>query len=184
MMIQSALVMLGILALGGDPFAPPADGRLSQSSSVETDPETATPNIAIPVPTVTNRLTAGVVAEPNRIQRGERITVFLRVRVAEGCHIYAFEKSKGSAVPTSIKIGLPNSLVPIDDWQGPKPKLERDGTRTFSGSLLFRRRFRVDGRFPEGDAKIPVQFSYQVCNEAVCWPPEMKQLECQLEIVK
>jgi hypothetical protein len=60
-----------------------------------------------------------------------------------------------------------------------------DGSRTLSGDILFQRRYTIvdQGVGPMPGEKIPVDLTFQVCNEALCWPPETIRLETLLNVV-
>jgi len=50
--------------------------------------------------------------------------------------------------------------------------------------VLFKRRFLVESGAGGKVHKLPAIFRFQVCNEALCWPPETISLETEFEVVR
>ncbi len=142
------------------------------------------PEIAVPAPSDATRLAAGVAVQPGRARLGEEVTVYVKVRLAPGFHIYGLDDGGNSNnVPTSISVALSQVLESGSAWRGPKPKAQDDGSRILTGDVLFERRFLVRAQARPGRYVVPVKVSLQVCNEAACWPPETIALEAGLEVV-
>jgi hypothetical protein len=142
------------------------------------------PEITVPTPAGTKRVTAGAVMYPSVAQPGDTVTLFVKARVAEGHHIYALEDSGSKNLPTTLeaKPSAPG-LTSDGPWRGPVPKLEDNGSRIYTGELFFRQVLLVDSsRARPGSYNVPVQLRFQVCNEALCWPPETISLETTLEV--
>ena len=140
------------------------------------------PEIAVAAPAGTKPVTAAAAVQPGSARPGDSITLFVKLRIAPGHHIYALEDSGCRNLPTSLDATLPRVLKPDGSWVGPEPKVQKDGSRTIAVEALFRRRFMVE----RGEArkhKLPVKLRYQVCNEALCWPPENIVLETELEVL-
>ena len=141
------------------------------------------PEFAVPALGATNRVTAAAMIYPTSASRGDIVTLFVKVRVAPGHHIYALEKPGTRNLPTSFETELPvSTLRPEGPWRGPEPKVNEDGSRTFSGDLLFQRRFRVEPQAATGACEAVLKLNFQVCNEALCWPPATIPLKFQLKV--
>jgi hypothetical protein len=143
------------------------------------------PEIVVPTPTGTNRVTAGATVQPSTASPGDTITLIVKVRIAPGHWIYALENSGSGNLPSTLV--TPPISAPLRSaglWSGPESKLKEDGSRTYSGEVLFQRRFVIEPKAGEGTSKLPLTLKYQVCNEAFCWPPATISLETVLKVVR
>jgi hypothetical protein len=147
-------------------------------------PATA-PSIRLTQTVSGERLQAGIGLSTNKIVPGESFTLFLKIKTAEGHWIYDLDKSGSSNIPTSIETVLPPGVVPQGKWITAKAKQKTDGSRVYQGEFVFSRRFSFQKK-PEtrfGKQRIALKLSFQICNEALCWPPEHLQLETEVELV-
>jgi uncharacterized GH25 family protein len=134
-------------------------------------------------PTAAKRITAGVAVQPASVHVGEAVALFVKARLAPGFHIYALEDSGCKNLPTSIEFSLSQGLRMDGSWRGPEPREQDDGSRTLAGDMLFRRSFVIEQGARIGKHTLPVQLHFQVCNEALCWPPETISLETEFEVL-
>jgi hypothetical protein len=141
------------------------------------------PKIPVTAPAGAKRVTAGVAAQPSTVRPGESFTLFVKARIAPGHHIYALEDSGCSNLPTSLDAALPGVLAPDGPWRGSEPKQHDDGSRTLADEVLFKRRFLIERGAGGKTHKLPATLRFQVCNEALCWPPETISLETQFEVI-
>ncbi|MHB8521902.1 MAG: protein-disulfide reductase DsbD domain-containing protein [Limisphaerales bacterium] len=141
------------------------------------------PDIAAAAPDDARRVTAGIAIQPARARPGDLVTVYVRMRLTPGYHIYALENSGCSNLPTSLAVVPTRALTPTGPWRGPEPKFGGDGSRTLAGEVLFQRRFLVQSHAGAGTQRVQVAARFQVCNEAACWPPERIDLEAELEVL-
>ena len=143
------------------------------------------PEMGVAAPSPAERVATGVAVQPGHVRPGETVTVFVKVRLAPGFHIYALEDSGGSNVPTTINASLRLRQVLEADspWRGPEPQSQPDSSRTLAGDLVFQRRFLVKDHAQPGRYQLPLTVYLQVCNEALCWPPETIALETQLDVL-
>ncbi len=141
------------------------------------------PPLTVAEPTVTNRVTAGALLWPKRAHPNEVVTLYIKVRLAPGFHIYALDHSGVSTMPTKIIDSLPNALRPQCPWRSTAPKTLEDGSRVLMGDVLFQRPLRVSAAARPGTNVVPVELQFQICNEALCWPPDKLQLKTQLEVL-
>ncbi len=141
----------------------------------------AIPEIAVTAPTGTNRVTAAAVFLPSQAAPGDEVTLFVRVRVAPGHWIYAPGKSDSANLPTALENSWPVVFHRFGAWTLPEPKV-KSGARILMGDVLFQRRVQVEESAAGGQVKLPLKLTYQVCNEALCWPPAYLNLAADLEI--
>src|SRR5262249_38902192 len=140
------------------------------------------PEIAVAPPGGSKRVTAGAAVQPRAMRGGDSLTLFVKARIAPGHHIYALDDSGTRNIATSIDVALPGWLSAEGPWRGPEPKLNADGSRTLAGEVLFQRRFVVASGNAAGNVrsrKLAATLRFQVCNDAVCWPPETIHLETE-----
>jgi hypothetical protein len=143
----------------------------------------APPRIEVAEPTGKRRVTVGYAFQPETVSPGGMVTLFLRVRVADGHHIYALGDSGGSSIPTSIEV-MPFSKLKLDGlWEGPEAVVDHTGARTLKGDLMFRARLLVDDYAAPGRHSVSLRLNHQICNESICWPPDTIQLESSLNVV-
>jgi hypothetical protein len=141
------------------------------------------PEIVLPAPTSTKRVTVGAAVQPAAVRPGDTLTLFVKERIAAGHHIYALEDSGCSNLPTALDAALRNVLTPDGPWRGPEPKVNQDGSRTLAGEVWFKRRFLVGSSANSRTYQLPITLRFQVCNEALCWPPETISLETEFEVL-
>ena len=144
----------------------------------------ATPRIEVAAPSEKKRVTAAVAFQPASPAPGETVTVFIKVRIAEGYWIYALEKSGSENLPTRIEAKLPSEIEQDGPWRGPEPKLKSDGARTIFGEALFSSRLLISGFSQPAKHKLRFRLEFQVCNDLACWPPESIDMETDMEVVK
>jgi hypothetical protein len=175
-------------------FRVEADGYETQVSRVVRDAERGAelkfplarrplPELNPAAPSGKTRVTAAAAFQPAKAKPNEMVTLYIKARVAEGHWIYALEDSGTSNLPTSIDASVQRALKKESDWQSPPPKTKDDGSRTLSGDIIFRRRFLVERNARPGTQSIPIELEFQVCNDALCWPPDKIRLQTTLEVL-
>ena len=145
---------------------------------------TATPEIVVPVPKGTNRVTAAAVFHPVTAHAGETVSLLVKARIAPGHWIYAVDDSGSHNVATTVitESGHPFRLA--EPWRSSQPKVKSDGSRVYAAEVVLQSRFQIDRAAADGMQRLPVTLRYQVCNEALCWPPATISLEPVLKVVR
>jgi len=145
---------------------------------------TATPEIVVPVPKGTNRVTAAAVFHPATAHPGDTVTRLSKARIAPGHWIYALNDSGSRSLPTTVitESGRPFRLT--EPWRSSQPKVKSDGSRIYAGEVVLQGRFQINRAAADGIQKLPVTLKYQVCNEALCWPPATISLEPVLKVLR
>ena len=159
------------------------DAERGTNIAFELKPQPA-PTIQVTAPSAKQRVSAAVALQPANAAPGEIVTVFIKVRIAEGHWIYALDKSGSENLPTRIEAKLPREIQQDGPWRGPEPKLKPDGARAIAGEALFSSRVLVEGYARSAKHKLLLKLEFQVCNDLVCWPPETIDMEAELEVVK
>ncbi|MBM3832081.1 MAG: hypothetical protein FJ403_02165 [Verrucomicrobia bacterium] len=144
---------------------------------------TTLPEIVVATPEGTNRVTVGAIIQPVVASPGDSITATVKVRIAPGHWIYALENSGSRNQPTALEPKLNGRpLRATGPWRGPEPKTKDDGSRIYATEAVFQRRFVIEPSAKETTRKLPITIKYQVCNEALCWPPATISVEPVLKV--
>jgi hypothetical protein len=139
----------------------------------------------IPVPELKphEKVAIGAKVQPAKVYAGQHPWLFVKLRIAPGHHIYALQKSLNSAVPTIVEVTLPAGAKLEGAWAHPAPE-------KMGGALIYRKEVVLPNRLvlskvlKPGKYKAQIKVSFQVCNEALCWPPESQVTEVEFELVK
>jgi hypothetical protein len=142
------------------------------------------PQFTFEKPSGKTRVTAAAAVQPASAAPGDTVTIAIKARIAEGHWIYALEKSGSANLPTSIEAAVPGNLEADGPWRSPPPKIHEDGSRALPGESLFQRRYLVKYDAQPQKQKLRFKLTFQVCNDAVCWPPETIDMDSELEVVK
>jgi Thiol:disulfide interchange protein DsbD, N-terminal len=183
--VLSVGVLLAVLFIARSKAAvAPATAGKGQADVGLNPAATATPEIVVPVPKGTNRVTAAALFHPATAHPGETVTLLVKARIAPGHWIYALDDSGSRNVATTVitESGRPFRLA--EPWRSPEPKVKSDGSRIYAGEVALQGRFEIDRAAADGTQRLPVTFRYQVCNEALCWPPSTISLEPVLKVVR
>jgi DsbC/DsbD-like thiol-disulfide interchange protein len=156
---------------------------LVAASSATPDEAATAPEIKMPELKPGERIATRAVVQPARFGPGEQARIFLKVLIAPGHYIYALKKSSNSSTPTSVELKLPDGLKLAGEWEGPPPEKigEASGYRK---EVVFRNRLVAGKDVALGKQKADIKVAFQVCNEAVCWPPESRVTPAEFELVK
>ncbi|MBI3271368.1 MAG: hypothetical protein HYZ53_20420 [Planctomycetes bacterium] len=125
-------------------------------------------------------------ADPPSVPSGGAFVVRVRASIAEGFHIYALGKSE-TVTPTRIAFqGVP-ALRPEGALSGPTPKKKFDEgfqaeVQYYEGSPAFEQRFQVAAGTPAGELTLEGTFSFQACNETMCYPEAAIPLKLLLRV--
>jgi hypothetical protein len=139
--------------------------------------------IQVPAPSGTNRVTAAALIDPGTARSGDAVKVRIKLRIKSGHWIYALENSGSHSLPTELIIPSELPLRAKGPWRGPEPKSKTDGSKTYAGEVVFERGFVVGAVEEKKTVKLPITIKYQVCNEALCWPPATISLEPSLTVI-
>jgi hypothetical protein len=104
------------------------------------------------------------------------------MRIAPGHWVYALDDSGSRNLATTVTSGPLFRLT--EPWRTSPPKVKSDGSRTYTGEVVLQGRFQIDRAAQHGMQRLPVTLRYQVCNEALCWPPAAIPLQPVLKVVR
>lgn len=121
---------------------------------------------------------------------GETVTVEVTATIDEGFYIYSLIPPEGSGpVHTQITVESGGVLVPIEgeDWTEPTPVRKFDpgfeiDVLLHSGTVVFRREFRVVDDARNGPAQITAEVFHMICDDTSCLPPRRMRPTAELTI--
>ena len=149
-----------------------------------TTPEESAEAVKIPVPLKPGeRINAGAVIEPSLVTTEQKPWVYVKARIAPGHHVYGLKKALESAIPTKLEMRLPDGISLAGEWSAPRP--DKSGSaEIYRKEVVFRNRLVIGGKVSPGKYKARIKIAFQVCNEALCWPPEELEREVEFEVVE
>ena len=129
------------------------------------------PVLNVAEPSSTEPVTAAMRVSRRSVRPGEIFEVMVRVRIADGHHIYGASAPLGPFSPTTLKLILPDDLEAKGDWVLPKPIITRTNEKVYMDSALFLRQVKVRLNALERPLSIKVELRCQACTDELCWPP-------------
>jgi hypothetical protein len=114
-------------------------------------------------------------------KKGALVTLVVRVKVADGWHVYAHVPNDVPYKPIKIDAQLPDSFRWSEDWETP---LATDGDvaglTEYRGDLVFTRQFYSTAAIKK--AKIDGDVQFQVCDVQQCMPAAKATFEVPVTI--
>jgi Disulphide bond corrector protein DsbC len=120
---------------------------------------------------------------PATARPGETVTFIVRVKIAPTWHIYAFERSEGAGIPTTLKWKSLDGVAAEGEWTYAEPTRDRDGQRIHEAMVEFRHTLRVRGDTAPGPIRVSCELGYQACDPHLCRPPARVELAAPAEII-
>lgn len=134
----------------------------------------APPEIDVDAPSQGEPVAAGMaLGTAGELAVGAELDVWVRVRIAEGWHVYDLEEGT-PFVNTTLALELPEGLTAVGDWERPASvgyPAGGKGVSVWKDEVHFRARVRVDA-MPATDAEVACTLAWQACNDSFCLPPE------------
>lgn len=118
--------------------------------------------------------------EGNFSKKGALITLVVRLKVADGWHVYAQVPQDVPYKPTKIDAQLPTGLRWSGDWQTPlATNGDVAGLTEYRGDVVFTRQFYST---TVGKTKIDGKVQFQVCDVQQCMPAANASFEVPVTI--
>jgi DsbC/DsbD-like thiol-disulfide interchange protein len=128
-------------------------------------------------------------AEPagSPFKAGDKFTLHLTAKIAEGWHLYSTEQEEGGPIPTRI-------VVPADqpfEKDGPiafaEPETVFDPnfnlmTAYYEETAAYSIPMKVSKTAASGSADAKVNVSFQTCNDQLCLPPKTVKLAVKINL--
>jgi len=106
-----------------------------------------------------------------RLENGE-LAAIARVKIEKGFHIYAKVSEKEPYINTEVAFESTEGFVKCSEINIPaSSKYGENGTFIYEGDLLFYQKFVGTGK-----EEFRLKFSYQCCDDQICFPPVDKEL--------
>jgi hypothetical protein len=144
----------------------------------------APPDMEFPVaePSAHEPVTVAMKADHAGMNPGETFQLVVRVRIAEGHHIYGPTPKSKTFTGTSVSLDLPAGVEAVSDWSQPAAVQAPDGELIYTNSISFSRSFKTSTAAGSGPISLKGGLHYQVCNDQLCWPPKTIPLSATLAV--
>jgi len=118
--------------------------------------------------------------------RGSAFQIAVVMKIRQGFHVNAREKSEEYLIATDLKAQLPPGFS-TGEVVYPKGKLEtfsfsKKPLNVYQGTVILRMPVNVQDSAPVGEQHIPLKLRYQACNNELCLPPVTVPLEAVVNI--
>jgi DsbC/DsbD-like thiol-disulfide interchange protein len=155
-----------------------------QAGKPDHSPDNARVPILTEEPTLQNPFVARAALGPSKGHPGDRIVLVIEGKTAPGWHIYAADDSKGTGMPTSLVLKLPEGVALEGEWEFPRAKAGQEGERgTYEGLFQFRQALRFTEGAKPGPIEVQCELAYEACDPFHCLPPKTMTLAAGGEVV-
>jgi len=108
------------------------------------------------------------------VKAGSQFKAILNISIKQSWHVNSNKPKDEFLIPS--KVTSKNSLFTLTDIVYPQPKeleleFSENPVSVFDNEIKIEMVFQVDKSAKIGKQTIPVQFSYQACNDQTCMPP-------------
>lgn len=119
--------------------------------------------------------------------RGSQAQIAVVMKIRDGFHVNAREKSAEYLIATDLKAQPPAGLS-IGEVSYPKGKLEnfkfsKTPLNVYQGNVTLRLPVTIAANAPVGEQHIALKLRYQACSTEVCLPPVTLPLDAELNVV-
>lgn len=118
--------------------------------------------------------------------RGKTFQIAVVMKIREGFHVNAREKSAEYLIATDLKADVPSGFQ-TGDVSYPKGSLQKFSfsptpLNVYQGTVTLRMPITALASAPLGEQQIPVKLRYQACSNEVCLPPVTLPLVAKLNV--
>jgi len=118
--------------------------------------------------------------------RGSKFQIAVVMKIREGFHVNAREKSEDYLIATDLKAALPAGFT-AGDVSYPKGNFEKFSfskipLNVYQGNVILRMPLTASGDAPVGEQRIPLKLRYQACSNELCLPPVTLPLDAVVTI--
>ena len=116
---------------------------------------------------------------------GSTVRLALQVTIAPGYHIQSNHPRDESLIPAKLAIDAPDGITYVDVAFPPSVefRIADQPAAVFEGTILIGARIAVAPDHAPGQVDISGHFTYQACDERMCYPPRTVNANWSLEIV-
>ncbi len=121
------------------------------------------------------------------IHRGSELKIAIEADVAETWHINSDKPKEEFLIATSIAI-VGDSKFKFETVKFPEAKeikfsFSDQPVSVFEGKVVFGALIKIPEEIELGNYSIPIEFTFQACNDITCMPPNSEVLELNFSIV-
>lgn len=122
------------------------------------------------------------------LKPGDKFTVLLTAKIAEGWHLYSPDQQPGGPIPTRIGLLADQPFKLVDGIDLPLPRTEIDPnfnleTQFYEAEATFSLPLVTAADAPSGKQEVKVSVSFQTCNGERCLPPKQVKLVAEVSIL-
>jgi len=118
--------------------------------------------------------------------RGSSFQIAVVMKIRDGFHVNAREKSEEYLIATDLKSDLPagfsNAEVSYPKGQLEKFSFSKTPLNVYQGTVILRMPVTALANAPLGEQHIPLKLRYQACSTEICLPPVTLPLEATVNI--
>ncbi len=131
-------------------------------------------------PSVEKKVSFSVGTRPKAGQSNVPLMAIVRLQILEGHHIYSIADSVENR-KTTLTLELPEGFEAVGEWHGPAPR-KKARNMIYEGEAAFGHFIKIADDTEPGTYTFPVHVKYQICDDAVCWPPDSKRLDISVVV--
>jgi len=128
------------------------------------------------------------IVDPERIKLGGRFTLYVKIELSEGWHIYSLYTKGVEGQPLATKIFLNSGMfIPHGLWEEPTPVMAWDGAlervvKTHQQVVEFRRWYSPVESLGSGSYQVRGDVVFRACNNKVCNLPKKISYETKIDV--
>jgi hypothetical protein len=139
------------------------------------------------IPSPRDVVSASAFASFDPVARGGSFQLAVVLKIRNGFHINAREKSADYLIATDLRTDAPAGFKP-GDVTYPKGELQtfsfsKKPLNVYEGKVILRMEITALPNAPLGAQHIPLKLRYQACNSEVCLPPVTMDVDAPVTIV-
>jgi hypothetical protein len=140
----------------------------------------------VEIPSAREVVSAKTYVSSNPAARGATIQLAVVLKILDGYHINAREKSEAYLIAPDLRAQTPEGLKG-GEVAYPKGELRRftfskKPLNVYQGTVTFRMPLSVLDNASPGPRKIPLKLRYQACSLDICLPPTTQDLEVVVNV--
>jgi thiol:disulfide interchange protein DsbD len=121
------------------------------------------------------------------VARGDRLTLAVTAKIAEGWHVYGTDELKDGPRPLAITIPASQPFSPAGKMQAPEPDRDFDAsfnqvTTFYAKTTTFKLPLAVAKDARLGAASVAVEVTFQACDGRICLPGRTAKLSVPVQI--
>ncbi|HYL62048.1 MAG TPA: protein-disulfide reductase DsbD domain-containing protein [Candidatus Methylomirabilis sp.] len=146
----------------------------------------ALPSTSQQVPNPKDVVSPAAFASLDPVGRGSAFQIAVVVKVRNGFHINAREKSDEYLIATDLQAAVPTGFK-IGEVSYPKGQLHsfsfsKKPLNVYEGTITLRVPVTALNNAPLGEQHIPLKLRYQACNDELCLPPVKLEVDTKINV--